>query len=129
MEAFKIEGTSHTPTINFDGNAGVLEIRGRSIPANPIEFYAKVLAWIDDYGKTPCPETKVVIGLEYFNTSSSKILMDIFRGFERVHNSGKTNLLIVWQYEEEDEDMRDAGIEFQEIMDVNMTIEEVADLS
>ena len=41
-------------------------------------------------------------------------------------SSGKTNLLIVWQYEEEDEDMRDAGLEFQEIMNVNMEIEEVA---
>ncbi len=88
MESFRIVGSSHTSEINFNGDTGVLEIRGRSIPANPIEFYQKVLKWIESYGESPNSETKVVIGLEYFNTSSSKILMDIFRSFERIHNSG-----------------------------------------
>ena len=39
MEPIIIEGTPKTPTIKFDANEGVFEIRGRSIPENSLDGY------------------------------------------------------------------------------------------
>ena len=39
MEAIVIEGTQKTPSVKFDGKTGIIEIKGRSIPENSIEFY------------------------------------------------------------------------------------------
>ena len=39
MEPISIEGTPKTPTVKFDAEQGIIEIKGRSIPENSIEFY------------------------------------------------------------------------------------------
>ena len=49
MEKYAIEGTPKTPTISFDIQAGVLEIKGRSIPENSIEFYKPMIDALDKY--------------------------------------------------------------------------------
>ena len=56
MENVTMEGSPKTPTVNFD-NGGVLEIAGRSIPENSIEFYKPLIDWIDEYGRSPQAET------------------------------------------------------------------------
>ena len=39
MEPISIEGTPKTPSVKFDAATGNVEIKGRSIPENSIEFY------------------------------------------------------------------------------------------
>ena len=78
MESLKIEGSPKTPTVNFDPN-GVVELKGRSIPENSIEFYKPIIAWLDEYNSNAQSETAVNIQLEYFNTSSSKCILDVFK--------------------------------------------------
>ena len=39
MGKISIEGTSKTPTVLFDAEEGLIELKGRSIPENSIEFY------------------------------------------------------------------------------------------
>ena len=39
MENLTLEGSAKTPTVSFDSENGVLELKGRSIPENSIEFY------------------------------------------------------------------------------------------
>jgi hypothetical protein len=79
MEKYAIEGTPKTPTISFDIQAGVLEIKGRSIPENSIEFYKPLVDALDKYSTAAKPATTVNIQLEYFNTSSSKCILDVFQ--------------------------------------------------
>ena len=38
MESLAIEGTAKTPTVKFEAEQGLIEIKGRSIPENSIEF-------------------------------------------------------------------------------------------
>ena len=84
MENLSLEGTPKTPTVNFNKETGILEIKGRSIPENSIEFYKPLLDWIGDYGGSAKPETQINIKLEYFNTSSSKCILDVFKKLESV---------------------------------------------
>lgn len=117
MEPIKIEGTPKTPSVSFDAGKGLLEIKGRSIPENSIEFYKPLIEWLDVYGASPAPLTTVDIQLEYFNTSSSKCILDVFKKLESIYKSGH-EVVINWYYEEDDEDMLEAGEDYQSIIKI-----------
>jgi hypothetical protein len=117
MEKLSIEGTPKTPTINFDFGSGVLEIKGRSIPENSIEFYKPLVETLEKYSSKPQANTDVNIQLEYFNTSSSKCILDVFKKLEAIHKNGN-KITINWYYEQDDEDMLEAGEDYQAIISV-----------
>ena len=115
MESIIIEGTPKTPTVEFNAEEGKVEIKGRSIPENSVEFYNPLIAWLEAYGSSPKDETQVNIQLEYFNTSSSKCILDVFKKLESLAKAGN-NIKVNWFYEEDDEDMLEAGEDYQSII-------------
>lgn len=117
MESITIDGTQKTPTVNFDPDKGVVEIKGRSIPENSIEFYKPLVDWLEKYAGQAKDKTEVNIQLEYFNTSSSKCILDVFKKLEAIFKSGN-EVLINWYYEEDDEDMLEAGEDYQSIIKI-----------
>lgn len=117
MEAVIIEPTSKTPKVCLDAQKGLFEIEGRSIPENSTEFYRPVFEWLDKYTGGANTETSFNFKLEYFNTSSSKCILDIFRKLEKLHETGN-KVVIKWHYEEDDEDMQEAGEDYQSIVKV-----------
>ncbi len=124
MEPISIKGSAKTPTVTFDSETGKLEIKGRSIPENSIEFYKPLVDWLDEYAKFSKPYTEVNIQLEYFNTSSSKCILDVFKKLEAV-NKGDNKVEINWYYEEDDEDMLEAGEDYQSILKIPFTMIEI----
>ncbi|MCT4587357.1 MAG: DUF1987 domain-containing protein [Carboxylicivirga sp.] len=117
METIIREGSPKTPFVRLDGENGVVEIKGRSIPENSVEFYKPIIDWLEKFGDTPSDETNVNIQLEYFNTSSSKCILDIFKRLELIHKKGNP-VEINWYYEEDDEDMFEAGEDYQSIINI-----------
>jgi hypothetical protein len=126
MEPIIIEGTPKTPSIKFDAKDGVFEIKGRSIPENSVEFYKPVNEWLDNYMQVPLDKTVVNIRLEYFNTSSSKCILDVFKRLEAIHRS-KHDVEINWFYEEDDEDMLEAGEDYDSIIKVPFKMIEIVE--
>lgn len=124
MEDIKIEGTPKTPTVEFNQTSGTLLIKGRSIPENSIEFYKPLIDWIGAYAQSPQENTVVSIKLEYFNTSSSKCILDVFKKLESVGS----NVLIKWYYEEDDEDMLEAGEDYDAIINLPFNMIEVEEI-
>ncbi len=124
MESLFIEGTAKTPAVRFDGDQGLIEIKGRSIPENSIEFYKPLVDWLEKYTKTPKSQTKVNIQLEYFNTSSSKCILDVFKKLETIHKSNN-EVAINWYYEEDDEDMLEAGEDYESIIRIPFKMIEI----
>ncbi|PHR37167.1 MAG: nuclear pore complex subunit [Fluviicola sp.] len=127
MEKLYIEGSAKTPSVSFDGESGVLEMRGRSIPENSIEFFQPLIDWVDTYGSTPNPATRVDMKLEYFNTSSSKCILDLFKRLEKI-NSNDSQVLINWYYETDDEDMEEAGEDYAAIVGLDFKILEIDEI-
>jgi hypothetical protein len=117
MNNILLDGSAKTPTVHFDSSTGLLELRGRSIPENSIEFYRPLIDWIDQYARNPQPSTQMRIQLEYFNTSSSKCILDLFKKLEAVRNSGH-EVQVLWHYELDDEDMLEAGEDYQAIINI-----------
>lgn len=126
MELVNIEGTPKTPTISLNSDNGTIEIKGRSIPENSIEFYKPIVDWLDEYANAPKEKTVVSIQLEYFNTSSSKCILDVFKKLENL-KKGKNDVVINWYYEEDDEDMLEAGEDYESIIKVPFKMIEIVD--
>jgi len=116
-ETFYIEATQSTPEIKLDKEKSKIEMSGRSLPENVKEFYGPVINWLDEYIKTPNDKTKVVLNFEYFNTASSKMIMDILERIKEIRKQGK-EIDVDWCYIEEDDDMLEAGEDYSEITEV-----------
>jgi len=117
MEVIKIKGTDDTPTIILDKDNGIFEISGRSLPEDVTTFYEPVLNWLDEYQEEANDQTAFAFKLVYFNTASSKLILDILMKLEEMHENGK-GVLIKWYFPEDDEDMEEAGEEYADIVDV-----------
>ena len=117
METIKIQGTEDTPRIILDAGNEILEISGRSLPEDVSSFYEPVLNWLNEYAEKPNKKTIFNFKLTYFNTASSKLLLDILMKLEDMHEKG-LDVLIRWHYPEDDEDMAEAGEEYADIVDV-----------
>lgn len=113
MNVLNIEGADDTPKIILDKANGIFEISGRSLPEDSAEFYKPVLEWIGAYAGAANGATEFMFKLEYFNTASSKLILDILSALEGI--SGTT---IHWYYHEDDEDMEEAGQEFSELVEI-----------
>ena len=130
MENIHIEPTNNTPLITCDTATNTITIQGESRPENVRAFYASVFKWIDDYEKSlfylsslSTTEKKITLNLklDYFNSSSLKIFMEIIaRLYDISKNVKRINLAINWYYEGDDEDMLDSGKEFEKMTGVTM---------
>lgn len=121
-EKIEITGNQDTPGVIFDLDNGIFQLSGRSFPADADFFYQPLLRWLDDYNKAgPAKETVFDIKMEYFNTASAKMLLDIFFKLEDINEAGN-EMKINWYYLEEDEDMQEAGEEFDDIVEIEFNM-------
>lgn len=128
MDNLSIEAGSKTPKVTLNKDTGVIELCGRSIPENAVEFYKPIYEWLDSYVQDPNAKTTVEIRLEYFNTSSSKCLLDVFKKVETLEKSNAGAVVVNWYYEEDDEDMLEAGEDYDIIISVPFKMVEVEEI-
>ena len=120
-----IEKTKKTPFVNFTG--GSLTLQGRSIPENPTLFYRPLIEWVENYVLTPFEFTKVEINMEYINTASTKLLVDILKTLGEYYQEGN-DMMVDWYYEEGDEDMLDIGLIIESIIKTPFTFIETEEV-
>ncbi len=122
MKDLIIKGTEKTPSVALNNN-GVLKIEGRSIPEDAAKFFRPLLDWTKDFTAS---EIRVDIKLEYFNTSSSKFILEMLRLLE--NNPDNNNILVNWFYEEGDLDVLESGQYFESIIGIPFKYIEYEDL-
>jgi hypothetical protein len=123
MESLYIEGTKKTPEVNFNAN-GSLKVKGRSIPEDPSKFYDVLLLWVVEYVNHPQSVTTVNVELEYFNSGTSKALLNILRILVELKNKGN-EVNINWYYETGDDDIYERGEYYSSILDTKFKFIEV----
>lgn len=106
-----------TPLIDFRVS-GKLTIEGKSFPEDPVVFYEPIIKWIKDLKETSPGSILMTVKLEYFNTSTSKLILYIFRLLESFHVEKKSDVKIIWYYYKYDEEMIESGMDYQSIVDV-----------
>lgn len=126
VDTFVVEASAKTPAVLLDASKGILLLKGRAIPENSVDFFEPINNWIDDYCSQPNVETVLQIRLEYFNTSTSKCLLDIFRKFENLKSESKIS--VQWYYEIGDDEMEEAGEDYQAIVKLPFEMIEVEEI-
>jgi hypothetical protein len=115
MTELNIEATSATPQISLNKQLGKFLLKGKSFPEESRSFYAPLFTWLEEYAKTPNEETLFEFKMEYFNSSSSLIILEILNLLDSIHKTGK-KVTISWGYLDIDEDMLEAGEEYADLV-------------
>jgi hypothetical protein len=117
MRRLIIKNVESCPTVILDKESGKFEIFGNSLPEDVHTFYTPVFDWIRDYIKQPNAKTELVIKLMYFNSASTKAIIDILTILEELVINGH-DVKILWNYFEIDEDMLSTGKELASILNI-----------
>ena len=126
MERIFLEPTRVTPLVNFDPIEGILEMKGRSSPENAIQFYQALISNLDEFIESDSDHFVANFAFEYFNTSSSKCLFDVFKRLLKMSQK-EVDLTINWYFEEDDEDMMEAGEDYSDLLDLDFNFIEIED--
>lgn len=109
-----------TPFVNFDASTGRFEIKGMSRPEDVTKFYNPMIDWLKKYGENPASETVINFQYVYFNTASARKIYEVLAAFDQIHQSGKSKVTINWYFDEPDIDMKMAGEEYNELLDLDI---------
>lgn len=117
MESLIIKGTATTFDVKLLKDEGIFKFEGRSRPEDVVSFFEPILDWFNKYETQPNDETIIKFNLDYFNSSSAKVLLRFFVQMEEMYKKG-LNIKVDWQYFDGDEDLLDAGEDFASIVTV-----------
>jgi hypothetical protein len=130
MQKLFIPSTASTPEINFSPEENILLIKGRSSPEDVRAMYYPVIEWVRKFtnsliesksiGYTSEKPLRFQSDLIYFNSSSAKFLYDIFSELKKLSKVGN-HVVIEWFYEEEDLDLKEAGIDIALLAEMEFT--------
>lgn len=114
MEPLTMAATDRSPDVEFDFDSGHFVMRGEIFPEDASAFFGPILEKMEAYvdatrGKTITFNFK----LQYFNSSSAKGLMNLFRLLEQAAENGNA-VQINWYYYEDDDTIFEAGEDFAE---------------
>jgi hypothetical protein len=123
MRKLTIDKTSSTPLVVLDPDKRSGLLSGESRPSDVREFYDQILSWMNEYSsyliksegnKDPFTFS---FDLEYFNSSSGKLILDICKVLAGLKTKG-IKVIVNWHSEREDEDMLEAGKEISRIVNL-----------
>lgn len=134
MDNLIIPATDFTPKVTFLADSGLLEISGVSRPEDVAGFYEELLSWLEDFEESIVKsghryEVQILtinFKLSYFNSSSSKFLIQMLRHIKNIKDDG-TEIKIDWYYEEGDEKMMEDGEDLADAVELEFTYIEMED--
>lgn len=113
----ELPGTDKTPTVSLDPKTGTISLTGCSIPENADRFFTPLYDVVERYATEPAQRTTVRVALTYFNSSSAKYLLDIFKRLEDLHASGRSRVQLEWCHAPGDLDMAEAGQDYRSLLE------------
>lgn len=112
------------PGINFNKDTGICEIEGESYMEEAYKFYLPLINWIKEFTEKEKRKLYFNVKLMYFNTSTSKCLLDIFEILKKYANHGG-EIEVNWYYDPEDPDMIDEIKDFERESELIFNIKEL----
>lgn len=104
QESLTILPTRDTPEVIFDTFRGVLSIKGRCYPSDVKKFFEPILSWLQEYVDNPIAlSTAVHIDLEYFNTTSGKVILSMFETLNTLYQKNHQTSVKWYEWEADEE--------------------------
>jgi hypothetical protein len=126
MSPYHIEETEFTPEILFNIDSKRFLLKGVSRPEDVFKFYLPAVNWLKEFeqniilhtdAKYNIPFINLEFDLSYFNSASSKMLLQILEVIKHIQNKG-IEIRIDWYYDKNDEQMYDDGMDLSESVDI-----------
>jgi hypothetical protein len=126
MNRLYLPETEFTPEISLDIETRRFLFKGVSRPEDVFKFYEPSIDWLKQLdqniithtdAKYNIPVINIEFHLSYFNSSSSKMLLQILEIVKKIQNKG-IEIKIDWYYDEHDEQMYDDGMDLSETIDI-----------
>lgn len=108
IKALRYPAINSSPEVILDKKTNEFIFTGKSFPEDAKLLYRPIITWIEKYVDDPNDNTIIEFNMEYFNSASAKIILDILEIFATVEEKGKS-VIIHWHYADVDEDMKYAG--------------------
>jgi len=102
MEKWTIDATDRSPHVVLDRQDSVLLIEGRSYPEEGMDFFDPIVMRFRSLQDSDNPIRTVHIRLEYYNSSTTKAIADLFTALERSAKRGN-EAKVLWEYEADDD--------------------------
>jgi hypothetical protein len=115
MKSLNIEAipdSPYYPEVNFDVTTGVCELIGESYMEEAYKFYTPLLNWLKDYTQELKKSVTLNIKLTYFNTNSSRLLLDMLDILKKAINNN-VKIDVNWYYELDDPDIKEEVEDFE----------------
>ncbi|MBF0160648.1 MAG: DUF1987 domain-containing protein [Magnetococcales bacterium] len=114
MDDLLIAATNSSPGILFSPRENRFRIEGQSFVEHTAKFYAPVFAWLKEYAQEPdFNGLSLTIVLIYFNSSSFKVLLNLFEWLEETASRTGKKIVVHWCYHKDNEMAKEHGLEFQ----------------
>lgn len=119
MKSYYRKKTSIFPEIDFNIDTGVFNIIGPWLPYSGVEYelFNEIYKWLNVYIENPCPKTVLTLNLPYFGTSASKFLLNVLVKFDTLYENG-SKVEVNWCYDPEDEDLEEAGTQYDDLVKI-----------
>ena len=121
MNVISYKSRDLSPGILLDKESGTFRISGMSCPEDAVEFYNQIFKWFDEYLENPLKNTVMDFKMSYFNSVSAKIFLMIMTKLEDLSELGH-DIKIRWFYNEDEDDLEEAGEEYENIVDVEFEL-------
>ena len=115
LETIERQAADDTPYVLLQAD-GYCKIEGNSYPEDIATFYIPIVKWFEKYELTGRNDLQLDMKLEYFNSSSSKIFIEIF---ERLLKYQDKNVVVNWYYPQNDEEILESGKIYQGISNLS----------
>ena len=113
----KIFPSKITPYVLIDPEKELFVLKGKSSPEDTIKFFNLIFLGLKNYTLTGKNSLKVHISLTYFNSSTAKCLFDLMKLLRHLNSLG-IKVTVSWYFEEDDEDMLEAGQDYSAVCKV-----------
>lgn len=113
LKKIHIKQKELTPLVyyNLKRESSSFIIKGVCVPENAHEFFEPIFKWIEDYSLRPIDGNKFEFDLDYFNTSSSRMLLEMMKRIQKIPNQ-----IIEWSFYNDDEDMIEVVNDYKELL-------------
>ena len=111
----KIEATEKTPKVEYNSGKNELQMDGICIPEQTHDFFKPILNFITYLESTPPKTFILTVNLHFFNTGSARYILEVMKSVRKLKDVG-VDVKYKWFYNEEDEDIEEAGRSYSFIL-------------
>ncbi|TAE71468.1 MAG: DUF1987 domain-containing protein [Bacteroidetes bacterium] len=114
MENLEIKGESGVyfiPEVKLNAASGICEISGESYLEDTDEFYNNLIQWLENYIKEVRKAITFNFKLTYFNTSSSRSILNILRVLKK-YEEDSGQVIVNWYYPEDDDSIKEEAEDY-----------------